>query len=551
MNTHITELAILFGLAAVFGILGRVVRQPMIMAYLITGVVLAAFGFSPQPDDELLSLFSHLGVMFLLFLIGLEVNYSSLRIVGKSIGVTAVVQIALSMTGGILLGFLLGWPISWAVLTGVIVAFSSTVVGVKVLSEQHELQSLHGKLAIGILLIQDMVAMFMMVAFSSEIHSLALGWPMMLVLLKLALVLAVTLWIGRTVMPRVLRALGHTPELLYLVSTAWLFGVATATQQFGLSLEIGGLLAGLSMASSAEQLRIASRMRPLRDFFLALFFISLGTSLSGVNFDGVLWPALLLTGFIVFINPLIVLLTLLASGYHRRTAYLTGRVLSQLSEFGLHLATLGVALGLADGRFITIITITGILSIGLSVYLQHHAEETYRWFDRLLKYFERPGTHHAIAAARIPRYHTILIGAHRLGLALLETLPKKGTLVIDFDPEVLERVRHLGYATSYGDLSDEDMLDNIVASQPKMIISTTPSVVDTVILLQRIHGLKRKPQVIVRAEHEHDVKEYYHLGAAYVLQPHRSSGQALGHVLQKENKKLLEGWRKQDLKTIS
>jgi Kef-type K+ transport system membrane component KefB len=143
MNTQITELALLFGFAALVGILARMFQQPMLLAYLVAGFGLAAFGIAPATHDSLYQLFSQIGVMLLLFMIGLEINYSSLKVVGKSIAITSIVQVALSGAGGMLIGLLFGWSPMTSAFAAVLTAFGSTVVVVKVLGEQHELQSLH------------------------------------------------------------------------------------------------------------------------------------------------------------------------------------------------------------------------------------------------------------------------------------------------------------------------------------------------------------------------------------------------------------------------
>jgi Kef-type K+ transport system membrane component KefB len=546
MNTQITELALLFGFAALVGILARMFQQPMLLAYLVAGFGLAAFGIAPATHDSLYQLFSQIGVMLLLFMIGLEINYSSLKVVGKSIAITSIVQVALSGAGGMLIGLLFGWSPMTSAFAAVLTAFGSTVVVVKVLGEQHELQSLHGKLAIGILLTQDVLAMLLLVGLTPEGGNGAIS-SIMWASTKVVILFALTIWGGRVIMPRLLSMLARTPELLFMVSIAWLFLVAAAVHKLGLSIEIGGLLAGLALANSAEQLHIASRMRPLRDFFLALFFIMLGASLSGTSVEGVFWPVVALSVFVLLINPLIVMFTLMVSGYHRRTAFMTGGAISQISEFSLIVAAAGVSVGYIDQRFVTVATLSAMVTIGASVFFQHQSDAWYHWVSRFLSRFEHVHAH-GPAAEKTPKYATVVIGGHRLGQAVLRSLSKKTTLVIDFDPEVLQTIRDLGYHTSYGDLSDEEMLENVVNSRPKLVICTSPNVEDTVLLLQYIRHMRgKKPTVVVRAEHERDTKLYYDLGADYVIQPHITSGTSLGEAVQGASFPLLKKWKTSDL----
>jgi hypothetical protein len=364
---------------------------------------------------------------------------------------------------------------------------------------------------------------------------------------EVVILFIVTLWAGRVVMPRLLTMMARTPELLFMVSIAWVFLVAAAVHKLGLSIEIGGLLAGLSMANSAEQLHIASRMRPLRDFFLALFFIMLGASLAGTSVEGVFWPVIAISAFVLLINPLIVMFTLMTSGYHRRTAFMTGSAISQISEFSLIVVAAGVSLGYLEQRFVTIATLSAMVTIGFSVFFQHQSDSWYHWLSRWLSQFEHRHAHGSDTDVK-KQYATIVIGGHRLGQAILRSFPKKSTLVMDFDPDVLQDLRHQGYHTSYGDLNDEEMLENVVSSRPKLIVCTSPNVEDTVLLLHHIHHMRgKRPTVVVRAEHERDTELYYELGADYVLQPHVSSGMALGEALQGKTFAQIKKWKMKDL----
>lgn len=551
MEKQITELALVFGLAALVGVLARVLQQPLLLAYLAAGVIIAAFGFAPSNQDVLYGVFSQLGVTFLLFLIGLEINYSSLRIVGWSVVVTGVIQVALSTSGGILLGLLFGWPLTWAVYLGLLVAFASTVVVVKMLSERHELGSLHGKLAIGILLVQDIVAMLVILGITTW-HSVGSSGSIGVAMagLKVILLFAITLWIGRRIMPALLGLLGRTPELLFLVSIAWLFMVAALVSHLGLSMEIGGLIAGLAMANSAEQLHIASRMRPLRDFFLAVYFVTLGASLAGTSIAGLFWPIIFTTLFAVLVTPLIILFVLLTLGYHRRTAFFASGAISQVSEFGLVLAATGAALGHVNAQFITFATIVCMLTIAISSYSQHEAEPFYRWMQKILQRFEKASPVPTGTGKR-KHYPIILMGAHRLGRAVLRSLPKKDVLVIDFDPEVIHHLMKEKFHTTYGDLSDEDVLEQISASGASLVISTAPDAEDTSLLIHHLQQAKKKPYLIVRAENDREAHLFYQLGADYVLLPHLTSGLTLGQVLaNSKSRAALKKWREHDLQVL-
>jgi len=547
MEITIQQLAIVLAVAALVGGFARLFRLPMIFAYLVAGAVLAGTGVVPEATSGLYRLFGEIGIMFLLFLIGMEINYSSLRLVGMTAIVVGLGQIVISAVIGTMIGILLGYPPLTAGYLGVIMAFASTVVVVKVLSEKHEMNSLHGKIILGILLMQDFLAMVALVTLAGFDAGQGVNAGSMLGTVMIAVLFFVfMLWVGRSFVPRVMHEMAHVQELMFVGTIAWLFIVAAVATKLGLSIEIGGFLAGIALANSSEQFHLSNRMRPLRDFFLVLLFISLGTSLSIANLSTVIGPVIVITLAVVLINPLVVTIILRFMGYHHRTAILSGLHISQLSEFSLVVAAIGARLGHMDPTIVSTITLAAIVSIGISSFLMLHSETVYRFMRRYI----RTSTHDPERKVQA-RYDVVMIGAHRLGRNILRNLGKTKVLVIDYDPDVIARLQREGIDVSYGDIGDEEVLDGIIRARPRVVLSTSPDLEDNIGILATLRlATKVRATVIVRAESERDAAKLYRAGADFVLLPHLMSGLSIGDVLRRKDSTMMKRWRTNDLKYL-
>lgn len=533
MIPEISQFAILFGLAAVLGMLARLVRQPLILAYLVAGVLIGFFHLVPLAGNPLYDTFSGLGVMFLLFLIGLEINFPSLRLVGGAAAVIALGQITFTFVGGFLLALFLHFDYLPATYIALALTFSSTIIVIKLLSEKKDLNSLYGRLTVGVMLIQDFVAILILLTLSGLQAGEGMVWSQTILRVFEGLLLfSLTLGLGRTLLPKIFSRFGKSQELLFVASLAWLFLVVTVVKRWGFSIEIGGFLAGLALANSAEHFQIGSRVKPLRDFFLLLFFIVLGSTLGLAQLGGQAWPIILLSLFVLLGNPLIVLVIMGSMGYHRRTSFLTGLTIGQISEFSLVLVALGLKLGHVSQSLVTLVTAVAVVTIAWSSFLIMEADRLYLWLEKTLRWFERskPKDEPKLSA-RIAK-PIILIGAHRTGQNILAHLKKSDVAVIDFDPDVIAALRRRGYTTLYGDLTDPDLIEQIVWDRAKVIISTSPDVENNLYFLGQLHWRPgHRPSILMRASTVADSRALYQAGADYVLLPTLTSGQFLGHIL--------------------
>ena len=530
--TSIFELALIIGIAAVLGVIARQLRQPVILAYLATGALIGYFGWLPIEDRETYHIFADLGIMFLLFLVGLEVNFASLKLVGKASVVIGLGQVVFTSILGFIIASALGFGTIPAAYIAIALTFSSTIIIVKLLSEKRDLNSLYGKIAIGIMLVQDLIAILLLIALAgigAEGGNIVATFAW--IIAKGVLFIALMMIFGRKLLPIVFDSMARSQELLFLSSLAWVFAVVAFVEYFGFSIEIGGFLAGIALANSAENFQIVSRIRSLRDFFLLIFFVILGSSLATFDLTGLFQPIIALSLFVLIGNPLVVLILMGALGYRRRTSFLTGVTVAQISEFSLVLVALGARLGHIDERIVALVTAIGVVTITTSTYLIVYGDHLARRLHLLLGIFER----RASAENDLPneqfRKDIIIIGAGRMGESILKELPKESVLVLDFDPDIMRRLRHDGYTAAQGDIADDELWEKIDLTATKLVISTSPDIEDNSGLLEKLVVMNYGGKKVLRAETTTEANMLYEHGADYVLLPYISTGHFFGKNL--------------------
>ncbi len=538
--TVIMQLALVLGAAALLGAAAKALRQPPLLAYLLAGALIGYFGLFHFDGGALFGTFSDFGVMFLLFLVGLDINYTSLRLVGKPSVLVGLGQVVFTFIVGFFISRALGFLPLEAMYVAIALTFSSTIIIVQLLSEKRALNSLYGKLSVGMLLTQDFVAIVILILLAGLAGGTAPS-PATLAgtVLGGVVLLFGMLFLARNFFPWLFDKLAHARGLIFLASVAWLFIVAAVMERIGFSIEIGGFLAGLALANSVERFEIASRMRPLRDFFIVLFFVMLGTSLFLADFSGLLLPIIALSLFVLVGNPLIVFLIMRALRYTHRTSFLTGLTVAQISEFSLIIAALGARVGHLSDRTVALITAVGIITITVSTYFIVKGDALYAALRPCLKFLDRRRTDGEAAVPDetiAPRI--LLIGGHRTGQAFLKKLRRKrGVVVVDFDPDIVRELTDAGYHVLFGDISNVDLLEKIDLDGTKTVISTSPTLGDNLTLLEHVeqyseHEQKqRRPRVIMRAESAEEERVLRQNGADDVFIPEEMSGTLIAELM--------------------
>ncbi|MGK2896060.1 MAG: cation:proton antiporter [Candidatus Saccharimonadales bacterium] len=516
-----TELSAVLAIVVGVSFLMRILRQPLILGYILTGILVGPAMLNIVGSKEAFDTFSQIGITLLLFIIGLGLNITVIRSLGRVSLITAI-AILISVGGvGALALLLFGFSISTAIIMGVALFFSSTIIILKVLSDKKEVSRLHGQIAIGVILIDDIVATLSIVVIAALGQGGSLDISDILVLIAKAAGLATALIVaGAWVMPWLFHRIAKNQELLFLSTLAWGFGIASAFALAGFSHEVGALFAGVSLASLPYATEMSSKLKPLRDFFIVLFFVSLGETFVFDNLFEILIPAIILSAIVLIGKPLFVITSLGAMGYTKLTSFKAGIHLSQISEFSIILVVFARQVGMVDDRATSIITLVALITITLSSYLMKYDDGLYRIFAPLLKIFERK-TIKEQAHQKHELYTAILFGYHHGGHEFIKLFRdmKQKYLVVDYDPEIIEHLESQGIRHAYGDATDTEFLEDINAGRAKLVASTILDADINRLLLTYLHHHTKDVVFICHAHTYEEALELYEHGAAYVILP--------------------------------
>ena len=518
------ELAIVIGIAVIMSFIMKALRQPLIIGYILTGIIVGPSLLSFVGADSSLEIFASLGVALLLFIVGLGLNPEMIKDVGKVSVITGIAQVVFTSIFGVIIGSLLGFSLIASLYLAVAFSFSSTIIILRFLYEKEDHESLYGRIAIGFLLVQDLIAMLIFVFLSGVDASMSqgliitAGW----IALKV-LIIGFTLYLTwKYLIPLVDRQVAENRQMLFIFAIALCFAMASIFQALGFSLELGALVAGVLLSSSPYQRNLAARIQPLRDFFLVIFFIFLGTNIILASVMEHFVAIITFSVFILIGNPLIVLMIMTKIGHTRKTAFFAGLTVAQISEFSLIMIGIGISVGHIPQSLLALGTSVGLITIALSSYLITYNEQVYNKLEPFLRMLTPYASEHdSLKEIAKKRYDLILFGAHRTGGGIIKTLKesRKKFLVIDHDPRLVSRLREQGTPVLFGDASDAVFLDELDMSKTKMIISTLPNVEVNSFLIDYCKKRNKKIQVICLANHRHQAKRLYEEGAAYVVMP--------------------------------
>ena len=519
------ELAAILMLAGVIGVVALKLRQPLIIGYIFAGILVGPAALNWVSGGSELKLLSSVGISVLLFVVGLKLDVGLIRSVGPVALATGLGQIVFTSLFGFLIALGLGYAAVPALYIAMCLTFSSTIIIVKLLSDKREIDSLHGRIAVGFLVVQDIaviLAMILLTSFNLEGGGGIAGQAIRLLLVGSAFVLG-TAATMRWVMPPLLGRLAQNQELLVLFAVAWAVGLAALADVVGFSKEVGAFLGGVSIASTAYREAIASRLTGLRDFLLLFFFIDLG---SGLNLSAAglqLGPALVLSVFVLVGNPLIVVAIMGAMGYRRRTGLLAGLTVAQISEFSLILAALGLQLGQLGEGEVSLITLVGVITIALSTYMILGSERLYRWLKEPLRLLERatPFSELGGNTSGPARVDVILLGLGRFGGAIQRKLQPHNLSIlgIDFDPQALRLAAAQGLPVQYGDSEDPEFTASLPLSSATVVVSTLPALESNAAIQHGLQAAGFQGHFIATAHDEAEVAKLEFLGAQRTLLP--------------------------------
>lgn len=552
-STIFTQLSLVLIVVVVMSVLMRLLRQPLIMGYIVSGVIVGPSFLHIVQNQSAFDSFSVIGISLLLFIIGLGLNAGVIQSLGKVAFLTSMS--ILPLLGGIVFGisWLLGYNLVSSLVIAMALFFSSTIIVMKVLSDKKETTRLFGQIVLGVLLIEDVVAMIAVVVIAmlanpGESSVLSLGF-----IAAKAVALAGGLYIvSNYILPHIVRSFAKSQEMLFIFSVAWGFSIATLFELAGFSHEVGALFAGISLAGLPYAPEMAAKLKPLRDFFIVIFFVTLGESFTLTSIEANLIPAIILSACVALGKPLLVLISLSAQGYTRLTSFKTALHLSQISEFSIILVTIAAVKGIVSIDIVTLVTLIAFITIAVSSYFMKHANGMFNVFEHALKRIERKKAHDP--SRRRTVYPIVLFGYHKGGYEYIKVFRdmKERYVVVDYDPEVIDSLEEEGIRHAYGDATDEELLDELNVHNAKLVVSTMTDVTTNLSLLHHLRSDGGTANFICHANNLQETELLYKEGASYVTLPHYIGSERVSGFLKRHGigRDSLKSYRDKHLITI-
>ncbi|HUF44197.1 MAG TPA: cation:proton antiporter [Aestuariivirgaceae bacterium] len=481
-DTIFYDIAWLLLAAAVIGLVGASLRQPVVVSFIAVGIAASALVKSGAETAAQVGFLAELGVTLLLFLVGLKLDWRLVQALGPVALATGLGQVGFTSVFGFLICLGLGLDAVTSIYVAVALTFSSTIIIVKLLTDKRELETLHGRIALGFLIVQDIVVVIAMAVLStlgigaaSESGPVADLGRLVAGLIAVLVVLAVFVrYLADPLMARFAR----TPELVVIFAIGWAATAAAVGDVIGLGKELGGLAAGMSLGSTPFREMISARMSALRDFLLLFFFLSIGATFDITELGQELWGALVLSLFVLIGNPLIVVAIMAWMGYTARTGFLAGLTVAQISEFSLIFMAMGLSLGHVGQSAVALVTLVGLVTIATSVYMITYSHRLYEWAKPLLRPFDFGRRRESYAPQPEPSepVDIILFGLGRFGGQLLKRLVDAGfrVLGVDLDPVMVRAWARKGYEVRFGDVTESEFWSELPLTQAKWLVLAVP-----------------------------------------------------------------------------
>lgn len=529
------EIALIIAVGTFVALIMRLLRQPLIIGHIITGIIAGPSVFDLIKHEETITVFANLGIALLLFIIGLGLNPKVIKEVGRAAVLAGMIQILVTTALGYITASLLGFGQTESAIIGIALAFSSTIIILKLISDKKEQTRLYAKISVGILLIQDIVATIALLALSSSESQGGLSGPdIALLAIKASLGILVMYVVAEEILPKFKNLIAGSQEFLFLFALGWGLGIASLFELAGFSLEVGALLAGVGLATQTYTQEVSSRLKPLRDFFVVVFFISLGTELVFDNLGSVVLPAILLSLVVIIFNPIIIMTTLGLIGYTKKISFKVGIGMAQISEFSLVFAILAARQNRITGETLSILTLVGLITIAISTYMITYADQIHDILASRLKLFEnRKNTKQHQEKQSCP---IVLFGYKKGGAEYLKAFKEmnKKYVVIDYDPQVIDVLESHKHNFIYGDATDIELLEEAGVESAKLIVSTITEHQTNMFLVEHVNKINPKSVVICHSDSVSEALSLYENGASYVIMSHTIGSEKIASFIKRK-----------------
>ncbi len=500
-------------------------KQPMIIWYIIAGTAISLFIPSLLQANTAFQSFGNLGISLLLFIVGMELNPTIIKDLGKISLIAWFFQVVITWVIGYFIATFLWFDIMTSSFLALGFAFSSTIVVLKLLWDRDEMESTYGRLSIGILIVQDLLVMLLilwMATFNSIEHTSSV--IIIVTLLAKIIGLGIGLYfLSRYFIPMITKKIAESQEYLFLFSIGRCFILWALFYRLGFGIEIGTLVAWITLANSSYRFEITSRIKPLRDFFIVIFFVLLGSHVNfGTTNISMIVPLLIFVAFVLVIKPIITMIILGFLWHTRKNNFLTWVSLGQISEFSFLIITIGITSWyIKDPTILSMITLIGLITIAGSSYSVIYGEKIYHFLKPALSLLPWIWNKEYKKINK-KNYELVIFGYGRFGSNIYSTLHKthKKILVVDEHPGIIAHLQKNRIPCIYGDIGDIDFLQELNLKNSKMIISTVKKFDENMVLLKTIKQHNPNLIIVLVSNQIHEAIKLYEQGADYVILPH-------------------------------
>lgn len=521
--TAFTEIAMILAVTFAISIVMRILRQPLLIGYIFSGIIVGPYVLNIIHSEEIMELLSKIGITALLFIVGLGLSPKVLKETGVAAGATGFGQIFFTTLITYFSATFLGFNSLESFYIAIAFGFSSTIIILKLLSDKGDTHKLYGRVAIGFLLVEDLVATIALVIISG-LANIGDGSIFDIIsklgaLLGTGFVMLVVLFLFSTyVLSKLNNFVSKSQEFLFIFSLAWGLSIAMIYQKLGLSIEIGALVAGVTLSMTPYAYEVSARLKPLRDFFILMFFILLGSHMAFGDIEKLIVPSLILSIIILFGKPFAIFTIMNLLGYTRKNAFLAGLVAAQISEFSLILVTLGNSIGHVTKEGLSMVTLVGIFTISGSTYLMMYNEAIFKKLNRFLGFLELRKRSKEVKHKE-KDIKALIFGFDRVGPEYAKILEEQKIkyMVIDFNPEIIEKAHKEKILCEYGDASDAEFLEEFPVENLNISISTIPDFETNALLTSLLRKRNKEMVIVVHAQNKKEAEKLYSLGASNVV----------------------------------
>ena len=522
------DLALNIVTATILSFLARKTKQPTIVAYIFTGLVLGPVMFDLIVESEMTHLMSELGLGFLLFLLGIEMNLKEIEDLLKPIANIAIWQTVLQTAVAFIVPFLLGFTLIETVVIALCTVFGATPVIVKLLTDKDEISTLSGKLDVGVLILQDIYLVIILALFSAEsLTSFGqIGFQLVKIFSLIALVGGLSYFSAQHFLPRLFKEIADNKHAFFIHGIAWAFLFISLALALDLSVEVGAFLAGLGLGQMPYRNELKERVRPLTNFFIVIFFSSIALTLETSNLYAYWREAVIASVILVIGNFMIMFYLINRLGFDAETSFLGSINMTQVSEFSLVVGGLAVTQGYVGNDILGYISLMALMTMTSSTYLINYNKQIY---EKVRPYLERFDSESNYNVSKLNN-HAVVIGYDDLSRSLIDELENfyEDVVVVDRNPENVEKLSNLDLEYIYGSIDHGEVRKSSGLKNAEIVISTAP---DLNTNKQILRSCSEECTKILKARNFEEASELYDLGAHYVIIKNTLSGDKLGEQL--------------------